>query len=262
MNRSVGALLSCACSTSRTTRAIVLSSAVAATLTRNTPSMLIVPAKTMSPSAFRPGTLSPVTGASFISDEPSRIFPSAGIRSPGLTTMTSPTERLSAGTSEIALPCSSWAVFGTKSARSAILARARPAATPSSISPTRNNKTTTAASSVAPISTAPTAATVISVSIENGLPKVAATYARRATGTRPTSMASRKTQGPAAGMSRPIEKAATRRMPQAIVSKALRVRHHGRSVLWLAWFRETASTVGASGSTSLKAGDSSNGVMP
>ena len=43
-----------------------------------------------------------------------------------------------------------------------MLARARPAATPSSSSPTRNRNTTTAASSVAPMITAPTAAMVIS----------------------------------------------------------------------------------------------------
>ena len=60
-----------------------------------------------------------------------------------------------------------------------MLARARLAATPSSSSPTRNRKTTVAASSVAPMMTAPTAAIVISISIENGVPAIAAAYARR-----------------------------------------------------------------------------------
>ena len=52
--------------------------------------------------------------------------------------------------------------------------------------------TTTAASSLAPMKTAPTAATVISVSMVNGLPLIAPTNARRAIGTSPTSMATVK----------------------------------------------------------------------
>jgi hypothetical protein len=70
-----------------------------------------------------------------------------------------------------------------------MLARALPAATPSSISPTRNRNTTAAPSSPAPMTTAPTAAMVISISIEKGVPKRAARIARRAIGRRPTSMA-------------------------------------------------------------------------
>ncbi len=49
-------------------------------------------------------------------------------------------------------------------------ARARDAATPSRSSPTRNRNTTAAASSAALIITAPTAAIVISISIEKGVP--------------------------------------------------------------------------------------------
>ncbi len=56
-----------------------------------------------------------------------------------------------------------------------------------------------AASSVAPMKTAPTAAIVINISIENGVPAVAAAKARRAIGSRPTSMASVKIQGSVAG---------------------------------------------------------------
>ena len=77
-----------------------------------------------------------------------------------------------------------------------MLARARPAATPSSSSPMRNRRTTIAASSVAPMKTAPTAAIVISVSIENGVPVIAAATARRAIGTSPTTMAATNAQCP------------------------------------------------------------------
>ena len=203
MKRSVGAFASCASSTSRTTRAMVLSAAAAVTRTLSTPSALIVPAKTASPTPLRFGVLSPVTGASSMSLEPSVISPSAGMRSPGRTTMTSPTASCSAGTSAVPPFRSTSAIFGTRSASPCMLARARPAATPSSNSPIRNRTTTAAASSVAPISTAPTAAMVISVSTENGVPANAAISARRAIGTRPTSSAARNSQRSAAGKAWP-----------------------------------------------------------
>ena len=69
---------------------------------------------------------------------------------------------------------------------------ARLAATPSRSSPARKRKTTATASSAAPMNRAPTAAMVISISIENGVPVVAATTARRATGMRPTASAGTK----------------------------------------------------------------------
>ena len=78
MNRSVGALLSCASSTSFTTRAIVLSEAAAVTRTRSTASPLMVPAKTLSSALLRSGVLSPVTGASSMALSPAMITPSAG----------------------------------------------------------------------------------------------------------------------------------------------------------------------------------------
>ena len=87
MKRSVGALLSCASSTSLTTRAMVLSAAAAVTRTRSTASPLIVPAKTLSSTPLRTGVLSPVTGASSMALSPAMITPSAGIRSPGRTRM-------------------------------------------------------------------------------------------------------------------------------------------------------------------------------
>ncbi len=112
MKRSVGALLSCASSTRRTTRAMVLSCAAAVTRTRIAPSPLIVPAKTSSSGPLRLGVLSPVTGASSMALSPETIAPSAGTRSPGRTRITDPTARLSAGTSRGSPPLSSRAVFG------------------------------------------------------------------------------------------------------------------------------------------------------
>ena len=203
MKRWVGALLSCASSTSCTTRAMVLSAAAAVTRIFSTASVLMVPAKTTSPMLLRVGMLSPVTGDSSMALEPSLISPSAGRRSPGRTMMVAPMARLSAGTSRVTPFSSSRAVLGTRLVRPRMLARARPAATPSSSSPTRNSSTTVAASSVAPMITAPMAAMVISVSMENGVPASAAATARRPIGISPTSRAARKAQWPIAGMAWP-----------------------------------------------------------
>ena len=192
MNRSVGDFDSCASSTRRTTRAMVLSEAEAVTRTRRTLPPLIVPANTGSPTTLRLGTLSPVTGASSRSPAPSMISPSAGTRSPGRTRMTAPTATVSAATSVVTPSTSTKAVLGTRAASPWMLLRARPAATPSSISPTRNSKTTAAASSAAPMKTAPTAAMVISISMEKGVPWRAAEKARDAIGINPTARAARK----------------------------------------------------------------------
>ncbi len=160
MKRSVGALLSWASSTSLTTRAMVLSAAAAVTLIRKTASPLMVPAKALSPTPLRTGTLSPDTGDSSRALSPSVISPSAGIRSPGRTRIMAPTSRLSADTSRVWPFSSMNAVFGTSVVSAWMLERALPAATPSSNSPTKNRNTTVAASSPAPMMTAPTAATV------------------------------------------------------------------------------------------------------
>ena len=64
IKRSVGAFDSCASSTRRTTRAMVLSAAAAVTFTRRAASVLMVPANTGSSGFLRLGVLSPVTGAS------------------------------------------------------------------------------------------------------------------------------------------------------------------------------------------------------
>ena len=85
-----------------------------------------------------------------------------------------------------------------------MLARALPAATPSSNSPIKNRKMTAAASSVAPMITAPSAAMVISISMENGEPANAVTIARRAIGIKPISIAATKAQAAIDGNSLPI----------------------------------------------------------
>ena len=90
MKRSVGARASCASSTRRMMRAIVLSSAAFVTRTRSAASRLIEPAKTPSPSPLVRGIDSPVTGDSSMLDLPDRMTPSAGMRSPGRATTVCP----------------------------------------------------------------------------------------------------------------------------------------------------------------------------
>ena len=64
--------------------------AAAATRTRSTASVLIVPANTAAPGPLRTGVLSPVTGASLIAPSPLMISPSAAMRSPGRIRMVAP----------------------------------------------------------------------------------------------------------------------------------------------------------------------------
>ncbi len=66
-------------------RAMVLSAAVFSTSTLSTPSVLMLPAKTWSPTVLNTGTLSPVTGLSSRLDVPLTMRPSAGTRAPGRT---------------------------------------------------------------------------------------------------------------------------------------------------------------------------------
>jgi DNA excision repair protein ERCC-2 len=83
-------------------------------------------------------------------------------------------------------------VRGMSEASARMPALARPAATPSSISPRAKSSTTTAASSAAPMRAAPMAAVHISVSMEKGLPLRASAMARRPKGTSATPVATRK----------------------------------------------------------------------
>ena len=88
-----------------------------------------------------------------------------------------------------ASPLSSRAVFGVTAASAPIAWRARPAATPSSISPTAKRKTTSAPSAAAPMNSAPIAAIETRALMSNGLPARAAPQALRATGTTAMSVA-------------------------------------------------------------------------
>ncbi|GES42459.1 hypothetical protein RsS62_17110 [Rhizobium dioscoreae] len=71
------------------------------------------------------------------------------------------------------------------------------------------------------------AAIVISISIENGVPILAAMKARRAIGTKPTSMAAVKIHISQAGISLPAPQAAASATPLAIVRRPLADFHHG-----------------------------------
>lgn len=68
-----------------------------------------------------------------------------------------------------------------------------------------------AASSVAPIATAPSAATVISVSIEKGVPVTRAAKARRPMAATPARVAAAKKTAAAGGKARPSSHAAASR---------------------------------------------------
>ena len=96
-------LRACSASTIRTIRASELSCAVVVTSTSSTPVPLIDPANTSSPSAASTGTDSPVMAETSSAVRPSRMIPSVAIRSPGLTSIRSPT-RNSVGAVAILVP--------------------------------------------------------------------------------------------------------------------------------------------------------------
>jgi hypothetical protein len=89
----------CASSTSRTTRASIVSAPIAVALIASTPSVSIVPARTEPPGATSTGRLSPVSAEASTAALPSVTTPSTGMRSPGRTTTTSPTRRAAIGRS-------------------------------------------------------------------------------------------------------------------------------------------------------------------
>ena len=182
MNRAVLPLPSSASETSLMIRAIVLSLAGLSTRTSSTPSVLMLPAKTASPTVLLTGMLSPVTGLSSSALEPLVIVPSHGTRAPGLISTVCPTFRLSALTS-VVLPA--WirnAFLGVSFAKALMPLRALPAAMLSINSPMLNKTRTTAASATSPIPSAPKAAIVASVLIPSGLPYCTPAQARVATG--------------------------------------------------------------------------------
>ena len=201
MKRSVGALLSCASSTSLTTRAIVLSDAAAVTRMRSAASPLMVPANTSSSMPLRSGRAFAchrrfVDGALARDDHAVRRNAVAGPHQD---------DRADLHNSRPELPrC--WpsrldqARFSAPAPSVPGCSRApcRPRRLPAARRPGTGTRPPRA-SSPAPMMTAPTAAIVISISIVNGVPASAAMTARRAIGTRPTSMAAINAQGAMVG---------------------------------------------------------------
>ncbi len=98
MNSWVRALVADASATIATIRAITKSAAARLTRTVSAPVPFSVPANTSSPGSLKAGSGSPVIVAWSASLAPSRTCPSAAIRSPGRTTITSPAARSAAST--------------------------------------------------------------------------------------------------------------------------------------------------------------------
>ena len=97
-NRCTGALPDWACATSRAICASWVSAPTRVARTTSRPLRLTVAPVTSSPSATSTGTLSPVTRLRSTAEAPATTTPSVAIFSPGRTTNSSPTRRLSAGT--------------------------------------------------------------------------------------------------------------------------------------------------------------------
>jgi hypothetical protein len=95
--RWIGALPPCAAATRATMRESVVSAPIRVASTRIRPEPLIAPAVTASPLPFVTGRLSPVIRESSVSVSPSTTTPSTGMRSPGLTSATSPTRTRAIG---------------------------------------------------------------------------------------------------------------------------------------------------------------------
>ena len=124
--RAMGALLLLASSTSRMIWLIVLSSPTRFAVKWMNPVLLIVALITSSPGCFSTGMLSPVIAASSTLVLPLRITPSAGIFSPGRTTISSPSVSSSTGTTTSAPSRTTVACFGARSISFSIALEVRP----------------------------------------------------------------------------------------------------------------------------------------
>ncbi len=102
-SRWIGALAACASSTSRMMRDSTVSLPTAVTCSTTRPSPLIEPPVSLSPGSRGTGSGSPVSIDSSTCVWPSSSVPSTGKRSPGLTTMRSPTKHLSNGHIDLAI---------------------------------------------------------------------------------------------------------------------------------------------------------------
>ena len=152
----------CAFSTRSTSVVSELSVPAAVVSTSSTPAELIAPAGTSSPGATSSGMDSPVIAEVSRLERPDRMMPSVAIRSPGRTSISSPTSRSFASTSAAVPSRSTVAVCGTSfnSARSPPWARS--IALSSSASAIEYRNASAAASPTNPRITAPTALIIIS----------------------------------------------------------------------------------------------------
>ncbi len=122
------------------------------------------PAATKSPGAHSTGSDSPVTSERSRADLPARTMPSPAARSPRRKSRRSPTRSSLASISSSRPARRTSARWGASASRARRSRWARAAARLSSPSASENRKARTAASASSPRATAPTAASVISVS--------------------------------------------------------------------------------------------------
>src|SRR5471030_3400391 len=177
-------------------RSIALAPGAEVTLMRATRSTHKLPAGTFSPGSRSTGTDSPVRALSSKLAALSSNVASVGRRPPAATSITSSGRKSATGT-RVDLPSTiSTALSGISAISALTPLRARLAAKDSSRSPIINSSNTMAASAVAPINSAPSAATLIRVSMVKGEPARVARRACNNTGHRPTSVVSTKAASP------------------------------------------------------------------
>ncbi len=158
----VGALEACASSTRCMSLARVESADVAVTETSRRPEVLRVPANTLSPRPLSTATGSPVTDDSSTPEAPRSTIPSSAIRSPGRTTIVSPTATSAGVTSTSALPRFTLTRAGARDMSALIDALVRARDLASSAFPTAKSTTTVAPSLHSPMEAAPITAIVMS----------------------------------------------------------------------------------------------------
>ena len=200
IKRSIGARRSSASSISLRIRSIALSPGSEITVSCTRRSTLVAPAATRSPALRSTGTDSPVKALSSKLAKGESSWPSAGRRPPAATSITSPGRRSRWATVSRTPSRTRIAVSGFSAINALTPCRARLAAHPSRRSPIKNSSRTIAASAVAPINSAPMAATLIRVSMANQLPLLIRRIACRATGHRPTSVVAMKAISPRGGL--------------------------------------------------------------
>jgi hypothetical protein len=144
----MGSFAACAPSTVRTMPASTVSAPVRETRTASAPAPFTVPPTTGAPAVLRTGMGSPVIMDSSTWLSPSATSPSAGRRSPGRTSTTSPGRSWATGTSATSPPLRRRrAVRGWSSTRRRIVSEARSRARASRARPSSTRVTITAAAS-------------------------------------------------------------------------------------------------------------------